>query len=82
MMRYWFCTMTLTLEEAQQKLADVARQALLGEAVPITIGTETLRLTAEVPLRPAGYFTECYRDPKDAAFEERVARDSTIVDEP
>jgi hypothetical protein len=81
-MRYWFCTMTLTLEQAQQKLADAARQALLGEPVLITIGAETLRLTAEVPLRPAGYFTECYRDPKDAVFEERVARDSTIVDEP
>ena len=74
--------MTLTLEQAQQNLADAARQALHGEPVLITVGSETLRLTAEVPLRPAGYFAECYRDPEDAAFEERICRDSAIVVEP
>ena len=74
--------MTLTLEEAQRKLADAARQALHGEPVLITVGAETLRLTAEVPLRPPGYFAECYRDPDDAAFEERICRDSALVAEP
>jgi hypothetical protein len=74
--------MTLTLEQAQKNLADAARQALHGESVLITVGSETLRLTAEVPLRPPGYFAECYRDPEDAAFEERICRDSTIVVEP
>jgi len=74
--------MTLTLSEAQQHLADAARQALRGEPVLITVGGETLRLTAEVPLRPAGYFAECYREPADAAFEERLCRDSVTVAEP
>jgi len=74
--------MTLTLNEAQQHLADAARQALRGEAVLITVGSETLRLTAEVPLRPTGYFAECYRDPADADFEERICRDSARVVEP
>jgi hypothetical protein len=27
-------------------------------------------------MRPPGYFAECYRDAEDAAFEERVCRDS------
>jgi antitoxin (DNA-binding transcriptional repressor) of toxin-antitoxin stability system len=74
--------MTLTLREAQQHLADAARQALQGEPVLITVGGETLRLTAEVPLRPAGYFAECYREPADAALEERLCRDSAPVVEP
>ena len=74
--------MTLTLEQAQQKLPEAVRHALEGEPVLITVGAETLRLTADVPLRPAGYFAECYRDPDDAAFEERICRDSALVVEP
>ena len=74
--------MTLTLEQAQQHLADAAQQALRGEPVMITVSGETLRLTAEVPLRPAGYFAECYRDPADGDFEERICRDSASVVEP
>ena len=74
--------MTLTLDQAQKNLADAARQALHGEPVLITIGTDTLRLSAEVPLRPPGYFTDCYRDASDAAFEERLCRDSSVVIDP
>lgn len=74
--------MTLTLDQAQKNLADAARQALHGEPVLITIGTDTLRLSAEVPLRPPGYFTDCYRDASDAAFEARLCRDSSVVIDP
>ncbi len=30
----------------------------------------------DVPIRPPGYFAECYLDAEDAAFEERICRDS------
>jgi hypothetical protein len=73
---------TLTLEQAQQKLADAARQALQGESVLIIVGAETLRLSAEVPLRPPGFFAQRYLDPEDAEFEERIACDSALVIEP
>jgi hypothetical protein len=69
--------MTLTLDQAKQNLADAARQALHGEPVLIIIGNDTLRLSAEVPLRPPGYFMDCYRDAGDAALEERLCRDSS-----
>lgn len=74
--------MTLTLDQAQKTLADAVRRALQGESVLITVGSETLRLSAEPPLRSPGYFAECYRDAEDAALEERICRDSAIVVEP
>jgi antitoxin (DNA-binding transcriptional repressor) of toxin-antitoxin stability system len=66
----------LTLDEAQKNLPDAVRKALRGEQVAITVGSEVVRLVQDVPLRPPGYFTECYRDSEDAAFEERICRDS------
>ena len=66
----------LTLDEAQRNLPDAVRKALKGEEVAIKVGGETVRLVHDVPIRPPGYFAECYRDPKDSAFEERVCRDS------
>ena len=74
--------MTLTLDEAKQNLAGAVRQALQGEAVLITVGADTLCLFRESPLRPPGYFAQCYLDPHDAAFEERLCKDSAIVVEP
>jgi hypothetical protein len=67
---------TLTLDEAQQRLPDAVEKALNGEDVAIKVGRETVRLVHDVPMRPPGYFAECYRDAKDAAFEERVCSDS------
>ncbi len=69
----------LTLDEAQRNLPEAVRRALTGEAVTIQIGGETLRLVQDVPLRPTGYFADRYRDAADAAFEERVCRDSKPV---
>ena len=66
----------LTLDEAQRNLRDAVQKALNGEDVRIRIGGETLRLVQDVPVRPSGYFAECYRDAEDAAFEERISRDS------
>lgn len=66
----------LTLDEAQRNLRDAVQKALSGEDVRIRIGGETLRLVQDVPLRPSGYFAECYQDAEDAAFEERISRDS------
>jgi len=74
--------MTLTLDQAQKNLRDAAQHALRGEAVLITLGQETLRLTPEIPLRPPGYFAECYHNLEDAAFEERICGDSAVVADP
>jgi antitoxin (DNA-binding transcriptional repressor) of toxin-antitoxin stability system len=67
---------TLTLDEAQQRLSDAVERALKGEEVAIKVGRETVRLVHDVPIRPPGYFAECYHNAEDAAFEERVSRDS------
>jgi len=69
----------LTLDEAQRILPDAVRKALQGEEVTIKVGGEILRLVQDVPLRPPGYFADCYRDAGDAAFEERICRDSKPV---
>jgi hypothetical protein len=70
---------TLTLDQAQRSLPDAVEKAFRGEDVAIKIGQETVRLVHDVPMRPPGYFVECYRDAEDAAFEERVCRDSKPV---
>ncbi len=70
---------TLTLEEAQRDLSSAAEKALRGEEVNISVDGQLLRLVREVPPRPPGYFAECYRDPEDAAFEERICQDSKSV---
>lgn len=67
-----FIMTTLTLDEAQQHLPDGVQKALKGEGVAIKVDRETVRLVHDVPIRPPGYFAECYRDAQDAAFEERV----------
>ncbi len=67
---------TLTLDEAQQNLGDAVRKALGGEEVTIKVGAQIIRLVQDIPLRPPGYFSDCYQDPEDAAFEERISRDS------
>lgn len=67
---------TLTLDEAQHHLLDAVEKALKGEEVTIKVGRETVRLVRDVPMRPPGYFADCYRDIQDAAFEERVCHDS------
>ena len=69
----------LTLDEAQQNLPDAVRKALKGEEVAINVGGETVRLVHDFPIRPPGYFAECYRDAGYAAFEERICRDSPLT---
>lgn len=66
----------MTLDEAQRNLPHAVQKALHGEDVAIKVGGETVRLVHDVPIRPPGYFAECYRDSEDAAFEERISRDS------
>ena len=70
-----FAMTTLTLDEAQQRLPDAVEKALKGDEVAIKVGRETVRLVHDVPLRPPGYFAECYRDPQNAAFQEHICRD-------
>ena len=69
----------MTIEEAHRDLDKAVHQALHGEDVIITVGNEALRLVRDVPLRPTGYFAVCYADPRDAAFEERLCRDSPAI---
>ena len=66
----------LTLDEAQRNLPDAVRKALKGEEVSIKVGADVVRLVQEIPIRPPGYFAECYRDGGDAAFEDRICRES------
>ena len=66
----------LSLSEAQQDLAGAVGKALEGEEVVIKVGHEAVRLVQDVPMRPPGYFASCYQDAADAAFEERVSRES------
>ena len=73
---------TMTLEEAQRDLGKAVDQALHGEDVIITVGDAALRLVRDFALRPPGYFAACYADPADAAFEERICRDSRPVLDP
>jgi antitoxin (DNA-binding transcriptional repressor) of toxin-antitoxin stability system len=70
---------TMTIEEAQKDLGKAVHQVLHGEDVIITVGEEALRLVRDVPLRPPGYFAGCYADLADAAFEERICRDSPAI---
>ena len=65
---------TFTLDEAQQRLSVAVEKALKGEEVAIKVGRETVRLVHDVPMRPPGYFVQCYRDAEDAAFEKRVCQ--------
>jgi antitoxin (DNA-binding transcriptional repressor) of toxin-antitoxin stability system len=69
----------LTIDQAQRSLSDVVQKALKGEEVAIQVGQETVRLVHDIPIRPPGYFAECYTDPEDAAFEERVCQDSKPI---
>jgi antitoxin (DNA-binding transcriptional repressor) of toxin-antitoxin stability system len=72
----------LTLDEAQRNLPDAVQKALKGEEVAIQVGGETVRLVHDVPVRPPGYFAECYQNAEDEAFEERICSDSKpILDE-
>jgi hypothetical protein len=50
--------MTLTLDQAQENLVEAVQHALQGESVMITLDAATLRLRADVPLRPPGHLTE------------------------
>ena len=71
-----------TLDGALEHLADAAHHALRGEPVFIIVGADTLRLSPEVPLRPPGYFVDCYQDTSEAEFEDRLCRDPTATVDP
>lgn len=66
----------LTLDEAQRNLPEAVGKALRGEEVGIKVGAEIVRLVQDVPLRPPGYFADCYSNAEDAALEERICQDS------
>lgn len=70
---------TLTLDQAQRSLPEVVEKAIKGEDVAIRIGQEMVRLVHDIPIRPPGYFADCYRDAEDAAFEERICQDSKPI---
>ena len=73
---------SLSLDDAQRNLPEIAQKALQGEEVTINVGNRVLRLVQEVAIRPPGYFASCYEDREDAKFEERICRDShPIIEE-
>ncbi|KAF0179993.1 MAG: hypothetical protein FD161_1006 [Limisphaerales bacterium] len=65
-----------TLNEASTQLDRLFEAALAGEVVLLTKGTRQVVLRqAEgepVPVRPPGYFSDCYSD-EDAAESNRLA---------
>lgn len=74
-----------TLTEASTQLDRLFEAALAGEMVLLTKGAKQVvlrRAEAEpVPIRPPGYFTDCY-SPEEAAESNRLAAASpvTLVD--
>jgi hypothetical protein len=72
---------TFTLPEAREHLLEAAELALHGEEVVITVDDRSLVLREHipvdpVPVRPPGYFAECY-DEDDAAVDHSLASHST-----
>ena len=65
-------TTTVSISEAKQRLGEIADRAIEGEHVVILRKSKLLVLTPlempePVPMRPPGYFQECYD--KEAAKE-------------
>jgi len=56
---------TLTISNAKQRLGEIADRAIEGEQVVIIrksklLVLKELELPEPVPIRPAGYFEDCY----------------------
>lgn len=63
---------TVSISEAKQRLGEIADRALKGEQVVIVrkaklLVLQPLELPEPVPIRPPGYFDDCYD--KTAAHE-------------
>jgi len=70
-------TTTVSISEAKQRLGEIADRAIEGEHIVIVrksklLVLKPLELPEPVPMRPVGYFQDCYD--QDAAEESnRVA---------
>jgi hypothetical protein len=65
-------TTTLSISEAKQRLGEIADRAIEGDHIVIVrksklLVLKPLEVTEPVPMRPPGYFRDCYSE--DAARE-------------
>jgi hypothetical protein len=56
---------TVSISEAKQRLGEIADRALEGEQIVIVrksklLVLKQLEMPEPVPIRPAGYFSDCY----------------------
>jgi prevent-host-death family protein len=68
---------TISITEAKQRLGEIADRAIEGEHVVIVrksklLVLKPLELPEPVPMRPAGYFQDCY-DQETAEESNRLA---------
>jgi antitoxin (DNA-binding transcriptional repressor) of toxin-antitoxin stability system len=69
--------MTVSLSEAKQRLGEMADRAIQGEHIVIVrksklLVLQPLQLPEPIPMRPPGYFNDCY-DKKTARESNKLA---------
>ena len=74
-------SVTVSISEAKQRLGEIADRALQGEQIVIVrksklLVLQRLELPEPVPLRPDGYFDDCY-DQSAAKESNKLAARST-----
>jgi len=72
--------MTVSISEAKQRLGQIADRAIKGEHIVIVrksklLVLKPLELPEPVPMRPSGYFRDCY-DQEQAKESNRLAAQS------
>ena len=72
---------TLSISEAKKRLGEIADNAIQGEQIIITRKSKLLvlkerELSEPVPMRPPGYFADCY-DEEYVRESNKLARRST-----
>lgn len=72
---------TISISEAKQRLGEMADRALEGEQIVIVrksklLVLKQLEIPEPVPLRPPGYFDDCY-DKTSASESNKLAARST-----
>jgi hypothetical protein len=72
---------TVSISEAKQRLGEIADRALQGEQIVIVrksklLVLKELEIPESVPLRPPGYFNDCY-DKAAAKESNKLASRST-----
>lgn len=70
---------TVSISQAKQRLGEIADRALAGEQIVIVrkaklLVLKQLEIPEPVPMRPPGYFTDCYDKTEAKASNKLAAR--------